>query len=224
MKKIKIDKIIHSKRKTLTIEIAHDAALIVRAPERTSIDYIQKLVFQKRFWIQDKQRIAYEKYQQITPKEFVNGEGFLYLGDSYRLYIVDNDDMPLSFDKEFRLSKNCLPNARQMFIDWYKQEAYKKIKERLNWYSDLTGLKYSNYKITNAQKRWGSCNSKGNLYFSWRLIMAPLNVIDYVIVHELVHLVARNHSKSFWKKVRIIYPKYRESRQWLKNNEHILSL
>ena len=222
MKEIKIDKIIRSKRKTLALEVAHDATLIVRAPERTPIDFIEKFIFKKRFWIQEKQRIAREKYQKIVLKEFVNGEGFLYLGDFYRLFIVDHSKIPLFFNNEFQLSKNYLPNARQVFIDWYKKEAYRKIKERLNWYSKLTGLKYNEFKITNARKRWGSCNTKGNLYFSWRLIMAPLNIIDYVVVHELAHLAEKNHSKSFWNKVKIIFPQYRESRQWLKENEHLL--
>ena len=109
MKEIKIDKIIRSKRKTLALEVAHDATLILRAPERTPIDFIEKFIFKKRFWIQEKQRIAREKYQKIVLKEFVNGEGFLYLGDFYRLFIVDHSKIPLFFNNEFQLSKNYLP-------------------------------------------------------------------------------------------------------------------
>ena len=218
----KIDKIIRSKRKTLALEIACDASLIVRVPERTSLDYIEKIVFKRRFWIKEKQKIAKEKYQRITPKEFVNGEGFLYLGDMYRLSIVARGDVPLSFDKEFQLSRNYLLNARQVFITWYKKEAYQKIKERLDWYSTLFGLKYNKFSITNARKRWGSCSAKGNLHFSWRLIMAPLKIIDYVVIHELVHLTEKNHFKKFWEKVKILLPDSERYKKWLKDNDHLL--
>ena len=129
MTKIKIDKIVRSKRKTLALEIACDAGLIVRAPERASLDYIEKVVYEKRFWIQEKQKTTRQKYDKMAPKKFVNGERFLYLGDTYRLSIVARGDIPLSFDKEFRLSRNYLLNARQVFITWYKQEAHQKIKE-----------------------------------------------------------------------------------------------
>jgi len=222
MKKTKIDRIIRSKRKTLALEIARDASLIVRAPERTSLDYIEKVVYKKRFWIQEKQKIAREKYRKMTPKEFVNGEGFLYLGDTYRLSIVADSDIPLSFDKEFWLSKNYLLNAKQVFITWYKKEAHQKIKERLDWYSTLFGLKYNKFNITDAQKRWGSCSAKGNLHFSWRLIMAPLKIIDYVVIHELIHLTEKNHSKKFWSKVRILLLDYERHREWLKDNGDLL--
>lgn len=222
MTKIKIDKIVRSKRKTLALEIACDAGLIVRAPEGASLDYIEKVVYEKRFWIQEKQKITREKYKKMAPKEFVNGEGFLYLGDTYRLSIVARGDVPLSFDKEFRLSRNYLLNARQVFITWYKQEAHQKIKERLDWYSTLLGLKYNKFKITDAQKRWGSCSVKGNLHFSWRLIMAPLKIIDYVVIHELVHLREKNHSKKFWSKVKVLLSDYERHREWLKDNGDLL--
>ena len=219
---LKIDRIVRSKRKTLALEIACDAGLIVRVPEGASLDYIEKVVYEKRFWIQKKQKITREKYEKMAPKEFVNGEGFLYLGNTYRLSIVARGDVPLSFDKEFWLSRNYLLNARQVFITWYKQEAYQKIKERLDWYSTLFGFKYNKFKITDARKRWGSCSVKGNLHFSWRLIMAPLKIIDYVVIHELVHLREKNHSKKFWSKVKVLLSDYERHREWLKVNGDLL--
>lgn len=224
MTNIKIDKIIRSKRRTLALEITRDARLIVRAPETTSLEFIEKVVFKKRSWIQKKQKLAKEKYRQVQLKEFVNGEGFLYLGNTYRLYIVDNCEPPLLFDQEFRLSRVYLPTARELFIDWYKKQAYQKIKERVDWYSNLFGLKYNKFGITDAQKRWGSCGAKDNLHFSWRIIMVPLSVADYVVVHELVHLTEKNHSRKFWDRVRIMIPNYNESMTWLKNNDHLLMI
>ena len=222
MTKIKIDKIVRSKRKTLALEIAYDAGLIVRAPEGAPLGYIEKVVYDKRFWIQEKQKITRKKYEKIIPKKFVNGERFLYLGNTYCLSIVTCGAVPLSLDKEFRLSRNYLPHARQVFITWYKQEAQQKIKEKLDWYSTLFGLKYNKFKITGAQKRWGSCSVKGNLHFSWRLIMAPSKIIDYVVIHELVHLREKNHSKKFWSKVKVLLSDYERHRKWLKDNGYLL--
>ncbi|MBI4778523.1 M48 family metallopeptidase [Candidatus Desantisbacteria bacterium] len=222
MANIKIDQIIRSKRKTLSIEITHDARLIVRAPNATPLSFIEKFILKKRLWIQGKQNMVKEKHLSSQPKKFVSGEEFLYLGNSYCLCIVSESTWPLLFFQEFHLSRKYLSQARQLFIDWYKQEAYKKIKERVDLYSRLFGLKYNKFNITNAQKQWGSCNAKNNLCFSWRLIMSPLHIIDYVVIHELMHIDEKNHSRRFWNKVKTVIPNFKESRKWLKENGHLL--
>ena len=153
---------------------------------------------------------------KFSPKEFVNGEGFLYLGRYYRLKIVDDQEVPLEFENGFYLSRNALPQARKVFIEWYKKMAYKKISERVRWYAQKRGFKYNKVNITNAQKRWGSSSSNRNLNFPWRLIMAPLPVIDYVVIHELVHLEEKNHTKLFWNKVKMLMPDYEKYKDWLK--------
>jgi predicted metal-dependent hydrolase len=217
---IKIDKVIRSKRRTIALEIGRDATLIVRAPESLSLDYIEKLVYKKRAWIEKKQERARIRYARVASREFVNGEEFLYLGAFYPLSIVAGTDIPLTLSngREFRLSRDYHPHARQVFITWYKIEAYTMIKRRLGRYSALSGLGYNKFDITDARRRWGSCNTKGHLRLSWRLIMAPLRVIDYVIVHELVHLTEKNHSEEFWERVRIFLPEYKKDRKWLKVN------
>lgn len=223
MVKIEIDKIIRSKRRTLALEISRDSSLIVRAPKKASLEYIEEIIQKKRRWIQRKQRIARDKYKSFAPKEFIDGEEFLYLGNTYRLSIIEKDDPPLILDREFQISKRCLADAREVFIDWYKKEAYKKFRERLTWRSDLAGLKFNKFNITNAKTRWGSCSSKGNLYFSWRLIMAPLFVLDYMIAHELAHIPEKNHSAGFWNKLKLIYPEYLEGQKWLKDHSHLIA-
>ncbi|MCK5569045.1 MAG: M48 family metallopeptidase, partial [Spirochaetes bacterium] len=107
---------------------------------------------------------------------------------------------------------------------WYKEQAYKKIRERLDRYSVVSDIQFKKFTISNAQKRWGSCSSRGNLHFSWRLIMAALRVVDYVVVHELVHIREQNHSAKFWKKVELLLPDYRSNRQWLKLNGYSLDI
>lgn len=218
----KIDRIIRSRRKTLALEVTCDARLIVRAPVKMTVKEIKRFVEKKHRWVQEKQRVARERLRKLAPKQFVNGEEFLFLGNTYRLSIVDDNSNPLSFDREFRLSRAHLHQARQLFVDWYKDQAYKKIKERLDRYSAVSGIQFIKFRITDAQKRWGSCSSRGNLHFSWRLILAALPVVDYVVVHELIHIKDQNHSAGFWKKVELLLPDYRETRQWLKVNGYLL--
>ena len=204
------------------MEISSDASLIIRAPLRIPFIEIQKIVFSKRNWIINKQRIAREKRLQGFPKNFTERDEFLYLGKKYPLVILENAVNPLFFNKEFRIIRNYLPSARELFIDWYKKQAQSKIKERLDFYSDSLGYKYNKFGISNARKRWGSCNSKGNIYINWRLIMAPIDIIDYVVIHELAHLKERSHSKKFWERVKIIQGDYKQRRIWLKENAQLL--
>lgn len=224
MNDIKIDKIIRSRRKTIALVITQDASLVVRAPFKTSLDYINKIANKKRLWIKKKQEFLREKYQKLSHKEYVNGEGFLYLGETYKLEIVKDLKCPVVLENTLKISEKLLPNAKQHLMDWYRKQAFIKISDRIEWYAKIAGFTYKSIKITDAKKRWGSCSSKGNLNFSWRLIMAPLKVVDYVVVHELAHLEEKNHSKRFWNKIRIMLPGYQESKEWIKYNGHLLVL
>lgn len=217
-----ISKIIRTSRKTVALYIQKDGSLVVRAPFHIRNEEINQFVYKKRFWINQKRRLINERNRLRAQKEFVNGEGFLYLGEMYKLRIVNNDAPPLVFNGEFLFSKRYLTNAREVFIQWYKERAKEKVTERVDLYTFRAEEKYNKINITNSQHRWGSCGSKGNLNFSWRLVMAPLKVIDYVVVHEITHLTEKNHAKKFWRKVKILSPDYELNRKWLKENEHLL--
>jgi predicted metal-dependent hydrolase len=154
----------------------------------------------------------------------VNGEGFFYLGKTYKLQIIDDNLLDIEISDKLCISRKLLPDARNHLKDWYKAEAEKKIIERCAYYTKITGYIPNSVKISNAERRWGSCTSKGTLNFSWRLIMAPLEIIDYVVVHEMIHLNQTDHSKIFWNKVRSILPDYEKRKVWLKNNEKLLQI
>jgi len=221
---VKIDQVIRTKRKTIALQITDDATLIVRAPFDVSNEAINRVVLKHSKWIENKKEQILSRDPKVLKKEFVNGEGFLYLGRYCRLKIVDNLEEPLRYENGFFLSRDYLPVAERVFIDWYKEKAYEKISERVEWYAKKRGFKYNKLNITSPQRRWGSCTSKKNLNFSWRLIMAPLPVIDYVVVHELVHLEERNHSKAFWEKVKMLMPEYEKHKEWLKEHEYMLRI
>ncbi len=222
MNEIRIDKIIRSKRKTIALIVSSEAKVIVRAPLMVNLEYIKKFVFEKRFWINKKKNQIFRNGGPAKSKEFVNGEEFLYLGNAYQLKIENCKAIKLSDYLYF--PEKYLKNSRVKMIKWYKQKAREKITERVLWYSRVTGWKFKSISITSAEKRWGSCGSSGSINFSWKLIMAPLQVVDYVVAHELAHLVEKNHSAKFWNKVKAILPDYKARQRWLKDKGRNLGI
>ena len=220
---IKIDKLIRSKRRTLALEITGNAELIVRAPLHAPRNYIEGFIRRKRDWIRRKLDEAARK-PKAAEKRFVDGEEFLFLGRSYKLAIVEDNTGGIVLNDRLCLPSRFLPDAREEMTAWYRAEALRIISPRVEWYAGKTGLVPSNVRISNARKRWGSCGPNGSLNFSWRLVMAPMPVIDYLVVHELAHIAHHNHSKRYWDKVRSIMPEYAERDRWLKENQRFLVL
>lgn len=216
-------KLLRSKRKTIALAVTADATLVVRAPMNTSLDYIERLISKKIDWI----RKAISRVQnrpRPVRHDYVDGESFLYLGKTYKLSMVKTPKQKLIFKGGFVLDIKQKKHARDLLIAWYKLEAKKKIIERVAWCARRSGLSYKTIKITTANRRWGSCSTTGNLNFSWRLILAPVSVIDYVVAHELAHLEHKNHSKVFWNSVKIMYPNYEKAKLWLRQNEGVLNI
>ncbi|MBI5933840.1 MAG: M48 family metallopeptidase [Chloroflexi bacterium] len=221
---IPIDQLIRTKRKSIALIVQRDGSLIVRAPLRASEKQIQAFVTKKASWILSKQKLVKAVYPPFVPREYVNGEGFWYLGKIHKLEIVETQRPAVYLNGNFRLAQKALSRAEGAFIKWYKSQALQVITERVQWYAAKHGLQYKQIKITSAQTRWGSYNSRGTLSFSWRLVMAPVPVIDYVVAHELVHGQENNHSKKFWTKLQLIMPDYKQRIEWLEQNGHLLSL
>ena len=219
---LKIDRIIKTKRRTIVLEVQLDSTLIVRAPIGASEEIIKEIIYKHQDWIEKKKKEAQVRNLEIRKRQFKSGESFLYLGKYYKLEIVESQNLPLKLTDKFYLSKTYLPNAEHVFLGWYKGKVLEKISGRVEYYARENGYTYNKIKISNACKRWGSCSIKGNLSFSWRLIMAPPKIIDYVVVHELTHLMERNHSEAFWRKIALLMPDYKEQKKWLKENGHIL--
>lgn len=221
--RIAISGIIRTKRKTIALVINADAKLIVRAPLSVPKEYINELVERKRAWIERKQQEIVSRNETYAQKQYVNGEDCLFLGDVYRLAYSDNvSSIVLKSDRLLLPDQKC--NAQKLIIEWYRDEAQRVFKERTAYYASMIGVKYRSVRISSAARRWGSCGVKGTLNFSWRLIMAPLRVIDSVVVHELVHIEFRNHSKKFWARVRTIMPDYDQQRKWLKEHQKLLEI
>jgi predicted metal-dependent hydrolase len=209
------------KRSSVGIQVLPNASVKVTIPFFLPKFYVSKILEQKEDWIRSKQQQILIKNAKIVEKE----EGqYLYLGKSYQL-----QERPGQKEMIEVSDKLYVGSANQKFIktyltSWYKQQARKIIIERVNQYAKIAGLSFRSISITTAETRWGSCSSNKTLNFNWKLVMAPLEVIDYVVTHELAHLTELNHSRSFWETVRKMYPLYREYRTWLKRHGHTLTI
>ena len=219
---IAIDELIRSRRRTLSILIDDHGRLIVRAPMRMAKRAIDDFVRSKEKWIATQQEKARSRASRFAPKQFVSGEEFFYLGELYRLQIEDDQSRPLVFNAGFHLSSAAAPRAARVFERWYRRQALRVMSERVELYASANGFEFGQIKITSARKQWGSCGPRGDLRFAWRLVMAPPPIIDYIVVHELVHLHYRNHSKRFWGKVKSILPDFRQRETWLEENGYLL--
>lgn len=211
--------IIRSSRKTLNITIERNRKVVVHSPMSLTDSQIAVLVEKKRNLIIKKLNNPYKYPQEPQPKEFVSGEGLLYLGKLYRLQISEVQFDGVIFENNiFGISKNSQATAHQVFKTWYIQQARTVITPVAADFAKRLGVCFNQCKISDMKYRWGSCTPKGNLNFNWRIIKAPINVINYIVVHELTHLREPNHTPEFWNIVSIQVPDYQRAKDWLKAN------
>jgi predicted metal-dependent hydrolase len=215
------------RKKTISLRIMPDGKIIMRAPYRTPREEIDSFFQSKRDWVQRKllERENLPRKDNAGSKEFVPGEKFLYLGEWYPLEIHSKNGRktPLTLLwSTFILDDERADEARTLFIKWYREEAKRLFTDRVNHYSKKLNLSAKSIGVTGARCRYGSCSPVNDLSFTWRLIMAPLAIIDYVIIHELVHIRVKNHSRRFWETVESFMPDYKMHKSWLRNNNHLL--
>jgi predicted metal-dependent hydrolase len=223
MEDIRIDKIVRSRRRTIALIVTPEARLIVRAPLKAPAALIDKFVHEQHSWIRKKIAEMKERPQAVVHM-YDEGEIFWFLGRPYPLHIVDDGRAAIERTDRLCVSRTHLPDIRSRIQHWYREEAAKEIHSRCMWFSMMTGYSPVSVHITDARQRWGSCTSLGGLNFSWRLIQAPLEIVDYVIVHELVHLRQPDHSRKFWAKVEVLMPDYKRRRAWLRENVRLLKI
>ena len=213
-------KIIRSRRRTIALQVNSDATLTVRIPYGVSMEYVERFIADKKSWIEKKQ----EKFRTLgikhKPKQFSAGEEFIFAGKSYPLEVVPGTAarILLTPDGKLRITEKCL-DVPKHYIEWfYKQFAKKYLTGRLAELARAFGYKYNSIKINSAKTRWGSCSMRGNINFSWRLVIMPPEMIDYVIVHELVHLEIKDHSTRFYARMSELMADHKQREKWLKEN------
>ena len=213
--------IIRSNRKTLSLSINENSDLVVRSQHRVSDDEIQKFISEKSNWIDKKQRLV--KAHLEDSENQLSSDQCLYLGSLYPLKIDNNNVKPISFNGDMFTTANVNRERINLLLkSWYKKRFIEVALPRLSYFSEKHKLKVNQVRVKEQKTLWGSCSSKNNINLNYLLIMAPMKVIDYVIVHELVHTIHKNHSAKFWQKVETIMPNYKDARYWLKENGHQL--
>lgn len=218
-----------SKRKTMELSVYPDGRVVVKAPERISVQRIEEFVAQKAEWIQEKTALISERQKAYPDRIYEEGTAIPYLGKSYQLHLILHEEEDAWIQLEGNSLEVHTPSAEQaviqyLLIYWYKENAKKFIKSRVKHYSQLLGETVEAVRIKDQKTRFGSCSSKRNLNFNWRLMMAPKEVLDYVVIHELCHLKYMNHSKEYWSYVESVMPNYREYDNWLKENGSYLKV
>ena len=212
------------RRKTASIKIVEGRVHVV-VPKRLSDARVKDLIIKRTSWIKKKLRIQAETVLP-KPKEYVSGENFTYLGRNYRLKLIPNGEEEVKLKGGYLTLgyQEKLPETdRQSIVKeslerWYKGHALKRLTEKSKRYEKILRVTPSSISLKNYKSRWGSCSNSGEINFNWKIIIAPHHIVDYVVVHELCHMLEHNHSSRYWRHVQSVIPYYKMDRQWLKVN------
>jgi predicted metal-dependent hydrolase len=210
-----------ARRKTMALKVNH-RGVSIHIPSNLSLTTAKKFIVQKTAWI--KHKLEQQTVHLSIEKQYIDGEIFSLLGEPYTLRL-HSQETSLSVNKienyldvKGRLNRASKTSIQKALINWYKQQAEQYLNTQTQFWTEETGLQPRSITVKTYKARWGSCKINGDIQFNWKLILAPVDVIDYVIVHELCHLEHHNHSALFWQLVEKQYPNFKQARQWLKNH------
>lgn len=223
-------RVVRSRRTTADIVVERDGRVIVRAPAELPDEHIEDIIQSKQYWIYKTLAEWRDLNATRVLREYRNGEGFLYLGRSYRLSLVANQDEPLLLrNGRFCLRRDLVDRgevvaAKSAFQDYFIVRGLERIAHRVRYYSPKVGVAARDIDVRELGHRWASCSPKGNLAFHWKCMMAPPTIIDYIVVHELCHVHCMDHTQSFWNEIDKVMPDYSERKEWLKKNGAAMDL
>lgn len=209
-------------RRTVGLKITAEG-LVVHAPKRIFEFQLNQILQEKSHWILSK--LQSREANQIEKIEWVDGEHLLYLGQDIQLKLIsaikksirfENAELVVHLPEATNYQKNGHAVCSRMVLMWYKKQASVDFLRRLEILSAKLGVPTPPLTLSNAQSRWGSCNSRGEVRLSWRLLQAPPNIINYVICHELAHLKQMNHSPKFYAVLESLFPNYKATEKELK--------
>lgn len=216
--------LIRRKRKTLCIKIDECGKVTIISPLKTSKEYIIKTVEKKAIWIVNKQKYIREISSKLIKRDVVEGGSFMYLGNEYPLNIIFDEklnNITVTFEEKRILVKTYTMDKEKIKLSlekWYKEKTLELATKIIIRYEKNFDDKVGNIKAKEQKRRWASCTGKNDILFNWRCSMARIDVLEYIVVHEMCHFEFRNHSKDFWNRVGEIIPDYKEKHNWLRKN------
>ena len=215
-----------NRKKSASIQLK-DGQVRVRAPRSLSDKRINDLIKKRTPWIKEKLK-EFSKRPLAVEKKYDDGEIFSYLDKNYALKIIESDEVAVKLKNGCFIVSTCKEDlgknikVQKLLTDWYRIHAHKYLKERTDKFANIIGVLPSSVSIKNYKSRWGSCSISGSIDYNWKIIQAPKRVVDYVIVHELCHLIEHNHSPKYWSNVARFMPNWKESKDWLRENSEVL--
>jgi len=215
-----------ARRKSVQITVDRAGELILSAPDGCPSPKLAAFVREKRFWIYTKLAEKEALHAETTPKRYVSGEGFPYLGRSHRLLLVEKQDAPVKLEHgRFKMTSEAASSAgREHMVRWYTERANLWLSKRVDRFRRRIGLEPVSLTVQDLGFRWGSCGKGGRLYFHWRSILLPPHIVEYVVAHELIHLIEPHHTPTFWTRLERTLPDFAIRKQWLAENAARLNL
>lgn len=206
-------------RRTLEIIVDRDGSLVLATPPAVQSEVLEQFVEENLVWVYGKLAEKEAQAGPTLPREYVSGEGFPYLGRSYRLKVVDDVECqsPLRlYRSRFELRRDAIPEARAHFIRWYTVHLRPVLDRHIAGLAHRIGARPRQVHIRDLGYRWGSRGRRYEVYFHWKVAMLPYPMIEYLVAHELVHLIDRNHTTAFWELLERVVPDCASRQQWLR--------
>lgn len=209
------------KAKNVRLRVSEEKGLEVVVPENNQLTNIQGFLYQKETWILSKLKLMEENVAQKRAAQEDALFIIRYLGKDYRVVMILDNSSPIRVELKGEKAFLTLPQnreelLRQVIDAWYRWAAKSLFEERVSFWSERMNVSYNTIFVKNQKTRWGSCSKQQNISLNLRIIMAPFEVVDYIIIHELAHLKEMNHSKRFWQVVQDFCPDYKKHLAWLK--------
>ena len=205
------------RKKTVAVTVDPGGGVLLLAPEDFSISRLNEVARRKAGWIVQRLRRVGSNGVPPSPREFVSGESVMYLGRHYRLKVLPAE----SGDAKLRGGWLHVPapagaeqrdHVRAALVSWLRRHAAERLPERVEMWRSKVGVEMPPVVISDQKRRWGSCDRSGTIRLNWRIIQAPMRLVDYVVVHELVHLRHRDHGRDYWQALGRIMPNYERRR------------
>ena len=209
------------RKKTVAVTVDSAGGVLLVAPAQLATSELDALVRRKAHWIDKRIRRVKSLESMPASREFVSGESILYLGRHYRLKVCPQES---GFPKlrgrwlhvTAQAGEDQADQVRAALISWLRQRAQERLPERVDAWRMKVGVAMPQVLIADQRKRWGSCDHGGTIRLNWRIIQAPMRLVDYVVVHELVHLQHRGHGRDYWQAVGRVMPGYERRREELR--------
>ena len=215
--------VVFKERKTMSIEVEPSGEVNVSSPLGVTEDIILDKVKSKANWIVQKQYEVQSININKINREVVSGESYLYLGRNYSLQIEDINTKDINvklFRGKFIISTYTRDQEKIKLAleNWYREKTLLRVNERVNYFKQYFNIRPKDIKVKEQKKRWASCTSNNELLFNWRCSMAPANILDYIVLHEMTHMIYKDHSQEFWDRMAAVMPDYEVRKEWLRNN------